>query len=167
MKEVGLPRDHVDRFIRLGLPQLPEHGFLDIAGDLRLAPGVVLSGQPQFQGRHRQVVVSLVRVPVPAPAPNDHGHVGQPLRVLVLEERLPQFCQTVLPVGLQGPHQLPRALPRQDVVRGAVSNQRLALVELAIGRAKLPGSGELPVGASQEHGLQAAVPQGQKLRALR
>ena len=80
----------------------------------------------------------------------------------------------VLPVGLQGPHQLPRAPPRQDVVRGAVSNQRLALVELAIGRAaagdavvKLPGSGELPVGASQEHGLQAVVPQGQKLRALR
>ena len=56
----------------------------------------------------------------------------------------------VLPVGLQGPHKLPCAAPGQDVVRGAVSNQRLALVELAVGRAvagdavvELPGSGEL------------------------
>ena len=54
------------------------------------------------------------------------------------------------------------------------ANQRLALVELATGRAaaghaviELPGSGELPVGASQEHGLQPAVPQREKLRALR
>ena len=173
VKEVGLPRDHVDRLVRLGLPQLPEHGFLDVAGDLRLAPGVVLSGQSQFQGCHRQVIVSLVRVSVPTPAPNNHGHVGQPFRVLVLKERFPQFGQTVLPVGLQGPHKLPRAPPRQDVIRGTVSNQRLALVELATGRAaagdaviELPGPGELTVRAGQEHGLQAVVPQGQELRAL-
>ena len=69
-------------------------------------------------------------------------------------------------MGLQGPHKLPRTPPRQDVVRGAVSDQRLALVELATGRAAA-GSGELPVGPSQEHGLQAVVPQGQKLQALR
>ena len=174
VQEVGLPRNHVDRFVRLGLPKLPEHGFLHVAGDLSLAPGIVLSGQPQFQGCHRQVVVPLVGVPVPTPAPDDDWHVGQPLRVLVLEERFPQFGQMVLPVGLQGPHELPRPPPRQDVVRGAVSNQRLALVELATRRAaagdavvELPGSGELPVGASQEHGLQAVVPQGQELRALR
>ena len=115
----------------------------------------------------------LVGVPVPTPAPDNHGHVGQPLRALVLEERLPQFGEMVLPVGLQSPHKLPCTPARQDVARGAV-HERLALVELSVRRAaagdavvELPGSGELPVGASQEHGLQAVVPRGQKLRALR
>ena len=47
--EVGLPADHVDGFIRFGLAQLPEHGFLDVAGDLRLAPSIVLAGQTDLQ----------------------------------------------------------------------------------------------------------------------
>ena len=54
MQEVGLPADHVDGFIRFGLAQLPEHGFLDVAGDLRLAPSIVLAGQADLQAGRSQ-----------------------------------------------------------------------------------------------------------------
>ena len=68
-------------------------------------------------------------------------------------------------VGLQRPHKLPRPPLVKMLIRGTVSNQRLALVELAIGRAaagdtvvELPGPGELTVRASQKRGLKAAGP---------
>ena len=80
----------------------------------------------------------------------------------------------VLAVGLEGPHELSGTTPRQNVIVGTVPNQGLALVKLAARRApagdavvELPGPGQLTVGASQQHGLQAVVPQRQKLRALR
>ena len=106
---------------------MPEHGFLDVAGDLRLAPGVVLSGQPQFQGCPAG---SRVGVPAPTPAPNNHGHVGQPLRVLVLEERLPQFGEMVLPVGLQSSHKLP--LVRAGKGRAARRRSRMHKLRLGL-----------------------------------
>ena len=174
VQEVDLATDHVDGFVRPRLPQLSEHGFLDVAGHLSVAPGVVLAGEPHFQCRHRQVVMALVGGAVPAPAPDDHGHMGQPLRKFVLEEGLPQFSDVVLAVGLEGPHELSGAAPRQDVIVGAVPNQRLRFIELAAGGApagdavvELSGAGQLPVGAGQQHGLQAVIPQRQKLRALR
>ena len=89
VQEVGLPGDHVDGLVRARLPQLSEHGFLDVAGHLSVAPGVVLAGQAHLQRSHRQVVMALVGRPVPAAAPDDHGHVSQPLRKFVLEEGLP------------------------------------------------------------------------------
>ena len=134
--------------------QLSEHGFLDVAGHLRIAPGVVLAGQAHLQRSHRQVVMALVGRPVPAATPDDHGHVSQPLRKFVLEEGLSQFSDVVLAVGLEGPHELSRAPPRQDVVVGAVPNERLRFVELAARRApagdavvELPGPGQLAVRA--------------------
>ena len=123
VQEVDLATDHVDGFVRARLPQLSEHGFLDVAGHLSVAPGVVLAGEPHFQCRHRQVVMALVGGAVPAPAPDDHGHMGQPFRKFVLEEGLPQFSDVVLAVGLEGPHELSGTTPRQDVVVGAVPNQ--------------------------------------------
>ena len=174
VQEVDLATDHVDGFVRARLPQLSEHGFLDVAGHLSVAPGVVLAGEPHFQCRHRQVVMALVGGAVPAAAPDDHGHMGQPFRKFVLEEGLPQFSDVVLAVGLEGPHELTRAPPRQDVVVGAAPNQRLRFIELAAWGApagdavvELPGPGQLTVRAGQQHGLQAVVPQRQKLRALR
>ena len=145
-----------------------ENRLLDVAGHLRLAPGVVLPGQAQLQRGNRQVVVPLVGSPVWAAPPNDHGHMGQPLGVFVLEEGLSQLGDMVLAVGLQAPHQqLAGAAPRQDVIVRPVPNERLGLVELAVRRAppgdavvELPGAGQLPVGAGQQHGLQAVVPQG-------
>ena len=100
MQEVSLPTDHVDGFIRFGLAQLPEHGFLDVAGDLRLAPGIVLAGQADLQGGHREVV----------------RHMGKPLCVLVLEKRFPQFRDMVLPVGLESPDQLAPAAAHEYVI---------------------------------------------------
>ena len=174
VQEVNLAVNHVNGLVRSGLPQLSEDGFLDVAGNLCVAPGIVLPGQPNIQRSHGQIIVALVGRPVPAAAPDDHGHVSQPLCVFVLEEGLAQFGHMVLAVGLQGPHELSSAASRHDVVVRPVSNERLGLVELAVRRApagdaaiELPGSGQLAVGSSQEHGLQAVVPQRQKLRALR
>ena len=118
MQEVSLPTDHVDGFIRFGLAQLPEHGFLDVAGDLRLAPGIVLAGQADLQGGHREIVMALVAVAGVAPpsAPDDHRHMGKPLCVLVLEKRFPQFRDMVLPVGLESPDQLAPAAAQEYVV---------------------------------------------------
>ena len=66
----------------------------------------------------------------------------------------------VLAVGLEGPHELTRAPPRQDVVVGTVPNERLRFIELAAWRApagdavvELPGPGQLAVRAGQQHGL--------------
>ena len=118
--------------------------------------------------------MALVGRPVPAAAPDDHGHMSQPFRKFVLEEGLSQFSHTVLAVGLEGPHELTRAPPRQDVVVGAVPNQGLALVELAARRApagdavvELPGPGQLAVRAGQKRGLKASAPERQNLRVLR
>ena len=86
VEEVHFPTDHVDGFALPRLPQLPEHRFLHVAGDLRLAPGVVLPGQAQLQRDDGQVVMALVGVAVPPAAPDDHGHMRKPLRVLILEE---------------------------------------------------------------------------------
>ena len=120
MQEVGLPADHVDGFIRFGLAQLPEHGFLDVAGDLRLAPSIVLAGQADLQGGHREVVMALVAVACVAPpaasAPDDHRHMGKPLCVFVLEKRFPQFRDMVLPVGLERPDQLAPAAAHEYVI---------------------------------------------------
>ena len=120
MQEVGLPADHVDGFIRFGLAQLPEHGFLDVAGDLRLAPSIVLAGQADLQGGHREVVMALVAVACVAPpaasAPDDHRHMGKPLCVLVLEKRFPQLRDMVLPVGLESPDQLAPAAAHEYVI---------------------------------------------------
>ena len=174
VQEVNLAADHVNGFVRSGLSQLPENGLLDIASDLRVAPGIVLPGQPNIQRSHGQIVMTLVGRPVPTAASDDHGHVSEPLRVLVPEKSLSQFGHVVLSVGLQGPHDLSSATSRHDVVVRSVPNERLGLVELAVRRApagdaviELPSSGQLTVGSSQEHGLQAVVPQRQKLRALR
>ena len=109
MQEVGLPADHVDGLVRFGLAQLPEHGLLDVAGDLRLAPGIVLAGQADLQGGHREVVMALVAVagvaPPAASAPDDHRHMG-----------IPQFRDMVLPVGLESPDQLAPAAAHEYVV---------------------------------------------------
>ena len=174
VQKVDLPRDHVDGFVRARLPQLSEHGVLDIASHLRIAPGVILAGQAHLQRSHRQIVMTLVGRPVPAAAPDDHGHMSQPFRKFVFEKCFPQFSDMVLAVGLEGPHELSHAPPRQDVVVGAVPNQGLALVELTARRAsagyavvELPGPGQLAVRASQKRGLKAVAPERQNLRALR
>ena len=120
MQEVGLPADHVDGLVRFGLAQLPEHGLLDVAGDLRLAPGIVLAGQAELQGGHGEVVMALVAVagvaPPAASAPDDDRHMGKPLCVLVLEKRFPQLRDMVLPVGLESPDQLPPAAAHEYVI---------------------------------------------------
>ena len=54
---------------------------------------------------------------------------------------------------------LPRRLRKAR--RGAAAGPSGARAAAGDAVVKLPGSGELPVGASQEHGLQAVVPQGQ------
>ena len=86
--------------------------------------------------------------------------MSQPLRKFVLEEGLSQLGDMVLAVGLEGPHQLSSTAPRQDVIVGAVPNERLRFIELAARRApagdaavELPGPGQLTVRASQQHGL--------------
>ena len=88
VQKVDLPRDHVDGFVRARLPQLSEHGVLDIASHLRIAPGVILAGQAHLQRSHRQIVMTLVGRPVPAAAPDDHGHMSQPFRKFVFEKML-------------------------------------------------------------------------------
>ena len=120
MQEVGLPTDHVDGFIRFGLAQLPEHGSPDVAGDLRLAPGIVLAGQAEVEGGHGEIVMAFVAVagvaPPAASAPDDHRHMGKPLCVLVLEKSFPQLRDMVLPVGLESPDQLAPAAAHEYVV---------------------------------------------------
>ena len=174
MKEVHFPTDHVDGLTLSRLPQLSEHGFLNVAGDLRLAPGVVLPGQAQLQSGDGQVVMAFVGVPIPAAASDDDGHVSQPLRVLIFEKSLSQFGHVVLAVRLQGPHELSCPSSHQDVIGSAVSDERLGLIELAVRGApageteeELARAGELAIRAREEHGLQAVVPQRQELRALR
>ena len=112
----------------------------------------------------------LVGGAVPAAAPDDDRDVGEPLGKFVFEEGFAQFGDMVLTVGLQGPHELSGAPPGQNVVVGSVPNERLRFIELAARRApagdavvELPGAGQLPVGSRQQYGLQAVVPQGQKL----
>ena len=121
MQEVGLrPADHVDGLVRFGLAQLPEHGLLDVAGDLRLAPGIVLAGQAELQGGHGEIVMAFVAVsgvaPPAASSPDDDRHMGKPLCVLVLEKRFPQLRDMVLPVGLESPDKLAPAAAHEYVI---------------------------------------------------
>ena len=60
--------------------------------------------------------------------------MGQPLRVLLLEEGLAEAAEVVVAVRRQRAHQLLDAAAEQDVVGGALTDQGLRVVELTARR---------------------------------
>ena len=107
---VGLVGQLQDDVVRLGIPELREHGRLQVPGRLGVREPLALPGQGDVEVRDGQALGALIghaAVPAVSPhAPDDDGHVHHPIHPLVLEEALPELGQVVVPVGLEAAEQL-------------------------------------------------------------
>ena len=118
---VGLVGQLQDDVVRLGIPELREHGGPEVPGRLGVREPLALPGQGDVEVRDGQALGALVgHAAVPA-VPDDDGHVHHPVHPLVLEEVLPELGQLVVPVGLEAAEQLFGAPPEHDVVVGPLA----------------------------------------------
>ena len=157
---VGFLAELHDRVSVVGVVQLPQGGLLHAGVGLLVAEPAGLPGQGTVDHGDGQEVVALVGpagVAAPLAGAGDaDGDVGQPVRVLLAEEGLPELGEVVAAVGLQGAHGLLDSRAEEDVVRRPLADEGLLLVKLPRGGAasheavvELPGPGELAVGAGE------------------
>ena len=165
---VGLVGQLQDDVVRLGVPQLREHGRSQAPGCLGVREPFALPRQCDVEVGYRQTLGALVghaAVPaVSADAANDDGHVHHPVDPLVLEEALPELGQVVVPVGLEAAEQLFGAPPEHDVIVGPLADEGLVAVVLPAGGRPadqlvvvLAGPGELAVRAAEHRVAEMVV----------
>ena len=165
---VGLVGQLQDDVVRLGIPELREHGRLEVPGRLGVREPLALPGQGDVEVADGQALGALVghaAVPAVSPdAPDDDGHVHHPVHPLVLEEVPPELGQLVVPVGLEAAEQLFGAPPEHDVVVGPLADEGLVAVVLPAGGRPadqlvvvLAGPGELAVRAAEHRVAEVVV----------